>query len=135
MSLARAECCSYGDAGRVCVSGSGQGPGHISNCGARRKMTSKNVKTEHIYFSDSNYFVWERVNTITLTTELGGFESLTGHCFPRERWGGLRIREGGPKNQVALFSLSSQKCGGVVTDHLIEFLIKVTADFPCLKWN
>ena len=48
-------------------------------------MTSKNLKTEHIYFSDSNDFVWKRVNTITLTTELGGFEGLTLHCFPRER--------------------------------------------------
>lgn len=50
-------------------------------------MTSKNLKTEHIYFSDSNDFVWKRVNTITLTTELGGFEGLTLHCFPRERVG------------------------------------------------
>lgn len=51
---------------------------------ARRKMTSKNLKTEHIYFSDSNYFVWKTVNTITLTTELGGFGGLT-QCFPSRR--------------------------------------------------
>lgn len=51
---------------------------------ARRKKTSKNLKTEHIYFSDSNYFVWKTVNTITLTTELGGFGALT-QCFPSRR--------------------------------------------------
>lgn len=39
---------------------------------------------EHIYFSDSNYFVWKTVNTITLTTELGGFGGLT-QCFPSRR--------------------------------------------------
>lgn len=59
--------------------------GGIVLCRARKKTTSKNLKTEHIYFSDSNYFVWKRVNTITLTTELGGFKGLTGHCFPREQ--------------------------------------------------
>lgn len=51
---------------------------------ARTKMTSKNLKTEHIYFSDPNYFVWKTVNTITLTTELGGFGGLT-QCFPSGR--------------------------------------------------
>lgn len=50
-------------------------------------MTSKNMRTEHVYFSDSNDFVWKRVNTITVTTELRGFEGLTRHCFPRERVG------------------------------------------------
>jgi hypothetical protein len=66
-------------------------------------MTSKNQKTQHIYFSDSDYFVWKRVNTITLTTELQGFEGLTGHCFPRERVGTPRISQRGLKNQMALF--------------------------------
>lgn len=57
--------------------------GDIAHYRVRRKMTSKDLKAEHIYFSDSNYFVWKRVNTITLTTELGGFEGLTRPCFPR----------------------------------------------------
>lgn len=69
----------------VCQALGSSAVGGIAIGRARRKMTSKNLKTEHIYFSDSNYFVWKRVNTITLTTELGGFEGLTLHCFPRER--------------------------------------------------
>lgn len=86
ISRSQAVWCSYGNACRMCVSGSGpQWLGGVPHWGARRKMTSKNLKTEHIYFSDSNDFVWKRVNTITLTTELGGFEGLTLHCFPRER--------------------------------------------------
>lgn len=71
--------------------------------GARRKTTSKNLKTEHICFSDSNYSVWKRVNTITLTTELGGFEGLTRHCFPGERVGPAEDQARGLKNQVVLF--------------------------------
>lgn len=103
-SLSQAEWCSYGDADRMCASCSGQQrPGRISSCGARGKMTSKNLKTEHVYFSDSSYSVWKRVNTITLTTELEGFEGLTGHCFPRERWGLGRVWDRGLRNQVAWF--------------------------------
>lgn len=80
-------------------------------------MTSKSLKTQHIYFSDSNYFVWERVNTITLTTELGGFEGLTQPCFPRERVGALRMGERGLRNQVVLFVFTffSEMPFGVVT--------------------
>lgn len=55
-----------------------------------RKRTSKDLKTEHVYFSDSNYFVWKTVNTITLTTELGGFEGLA-QCFPSRPQRLLRI--------------------------------------------
>lgn len=78
--------------------------------GARGKMTSKNQKAEHIYFSDSNYFVWKKVNTITLTTELVGFEGLTLHCFPRERVGTAEDhREGLRTRWFYLFSLSPQK--------------------------
>lgn len=79
----------------------------------RRWKTSKNLKMEHIYFSDSNYFVWKTVNTITLTTELRGFEDLT-HCFPSRqagRAGGqrlLRIAAQGLQTQVAHL-VSSQK--------------------------
>ena len=75
--------CAYG----ICVSGSGPWCLGLRSptLGARRKMTSKNMRTEHVYFSDSNDFVWKRVNTITVTTELRGFEGLTLHCFPRER--------------------------------------------------
>lgn len=71
--------------------------GGVSHSRARRKMTSKSLKTQHIYFSDSNYFVWKRVNTITLTTELRGFEGLTLHCFPRERVGTARDQREGPQ--------------------------------------
>ena len=52
---------------------------------------------EHVYFSDSNDFVWKRVNTITLTTELRGFEGLTLHCFPRERVGTAEDQRWGPE--------------------------------------
>lgn len=59
-----------------------------------RKRTSKDLKTERVYFSDSNYFVWKIVNTITLTTELGGFEGLA-QCFPSRRQRLLRITAAG----------------------------------------
>lgn len=101
MSPSQAGQCSYGNACRMRVSRPGQQrPGRIA-MRARRKMTSKTLKTEHVYFSDSNYSIWKRVNTITLTSELEGFEGLTGHCFPRERQGLGKIQERGLKNQVA----------------------------------
>lgn len=80
--------------GPTAVGGVGVGVAHSR---ARRKVTSKSLKTEHIYFSDSNYFVWKRVNTITLTTELGGFEGLTQPCFPRERVGTAEDGGEGPQ--------------------------------------
>lgn len=84
--------------------------GGVAHSGARGKMTSKNQKAEHIYFSDSNYFVWKKVNTITLTTELVGFEGLTLHCFPRERVGTAEDHREGLKNQVVLlvFTFSTE---------------------------
>lgn len=81
----------------VCHALGSRAVGGVAHSRARRKMTSKSLKTEHIYFSDSNYFVWKRVNTITLTTELGGFEGLTLHCFPRERVGTAQDLGGGPQ--------------------------------------
>lgn len=90
-------------------------------------MTSKNMRTEHVYFSDSNDFVWKRVNTITVTTELRGFEGLTRHCFPRERWGLLRTRDRGLKTQVALFVFTFFSEMHLCSyEHLMEFHIKLT---------
>ena len=74
-----------------------------SHTGSKEEDDIKELRTEHVYFSDSNDFVWKRVNTITVTTELRGFEGLTLHCFPRERVETAEDQGRGLKTQVALF--------------------------------
>lgn len=116
--VSQTEWCRHGKAYRLCVP-----PGVV-----RLWVPAQHSKREegdfkgpedwaHVYFSDSNYFVWKTVNTITLTTELGGFEGLA-HCFPSKRQRVLRITAASLQDSggsVCLHSFSFQKWIWVVT--------------------